>query len=63
MRDRFKIWLIKIYVGIRNSLCALPQAIFWKIAGDADRFSTLKVSRATHLPDMPGAAGLLYPAP
>ena len=30
---------------------------------EVDRFSTLNVSRATHLPAIRGAAGLLYPAP
>ena len=46
------------YAGMRRSACALPQTIFWKIAGDVERFSRLNVSRATHLPLIRGAAAL-----
>ena len=44
---------------MRSSLCTLPQTIFRKMSGEVDRFSRPNVSRATHLPAIRAAAGLL----
>ena len=52
--------LAELAQGMLSSLCALPQTIFWKTAGVVDRFSSVSVSRATHLPAMREAAGLLF---
>ena len=48
------------HAGIRSSLCALPQTMFWKTSAAVVRFRRLSVSRATHLPAMRAAAGLLF---
>ena len=47
------------YAGIFNILCALPHTIFSKMVGEVERFRTVSVSRATHLPARRAAAGLL----
>ena len=46
------------YTGMFRSECALSHVIFRKISGDVDRFSTVSVSRATHLPANRAAPGL-----
>ena len=47
------------HAGIRSSLWALPQTIFWKTFAEVVRLRRLNVSRATHLPAMRAAVGLL----
>src|SRR5712691_7278907 len=48
------------HAGIRSSLWALPQTILRNTSAAVVRFSRLNVSRATHLPAIRAAVGLLF---
>src|SRR6266404_3076231 len=50
---------VPLQAGIRSRLWALPQTIFRKTSAALARFRRLSVSRATHLPAMRAAVGLL----
>ena len=47
------------YAGIFRSVWAFSHVIFLKISADVDRFRTVSVSRATHLPANRAAAGVV----
>jgi hypothetical protein len=51
--------LERILDVMRRRLWALPQTIFGKTSAAVVRFKRLSVSRATHLPAIRAAAGLL----